>query len=1174
MKGKVNCTCGWSWNKSDSSAKDMYICHECGRDNSNNMKNGGWLDNYNDSQASAPEGMVGDGFSNVGRNYSPAWGGQFQMGGSLPGAVGFTYARTNDPAPSEGPYAKKTLPSAQVGKKIKIKDERGQVMKSAESTGVKRKNFDIEQSRESKAYIDAVAAQKKEAARRAKLTKDQREREDYNAYAQEHGNISKYTPETTWQRTKAIVSNPMTAAGYVARGENLPGRFQYGPRNEHDYALDWINPLQGAASLSEIPGELGKGEFLNAGLSALDALDLGAYARGAKKLGGNQLRNLSPAIGYREGGIIDSDRGQWDHPGEVTRINSNEITMEPDPKTGKPLTKPLLGISDTGDVKLMRPGGNYKFDGKRVTEYPVAQDGKTFLDELKANTAAKKNKVNVRETPPAVVNDNIANASKMAAKADEARVKDARHSNRIAAEKAKAQRDAQRQFNALSKEEQERVLYEQYARENGTISQYEPDSILETIGNVAVAPMSALKAKMETGRVPDNLVKGLIENPDQINPLDAAYLGTLGYLAAPTIASGVGSVASAAAPYMAADAVVGGSTLTGVNLNNLLTAGFATHGLMNAAPDVAEWIEKPSWEKAGEVGMDALEIAPIAGPAAKMISEGAGYVGNKANQASSYIGETAPKVKNFIKDATEDVKGVYNQYKQINEIKNSKSNPKSLFNTAERINTDNKYYVNQFNSITQPQEFNGVADDLMWDFEQKLIRMGGKDFADVEMNKWKTSLQRNNPKLFLEVKEMENGRNVPTADELKRIGRELTESLPKGEDIIPSAKKHLSNVQKQILFDKKKDFETLKEFTKNIGVKTPKVPKVEYTPKEQETIAAIRELGKYKQVAQYQKNKLLADPEALANINKEILKLDDDVVQDLIGISKSELLDSYKNVVPTTKKTQVDITSNPIPVSDLSVVDQQNTIQPGMPEEMHPLNEKQFRAIDPKRESLLQRIEQSYAKNFAPIDYQKPTSYPKSLISMAKTDYTYQPLYDASGHAIPDAFGNQTYSNKLTSQGQVKQQLIGALKTVEASPKGTNFIGSGSLSTDSYPLTLDSGKVMLKKGLVEVNVEPGVTGLNGMGYTNMSPRLAIKDINSKIEELEKLSGKKLPRAKYNPSGHGTYDMYQVPRIYFTRLKQGGSINTADENSLVKLDQLTNFTNYNKPQPGGWLNKYN
>jgi hypothetical protein len=129
--GKVKCTCGWSWNKSDSSKKDMYICHECGRDNSNNMKNGGWLDsyadggtmqeyqeNYNDNSVSLPEGFVGEGYNTKGRDYSPAWGGQFQMGGSIPGAVGFTYARTQSPAPSNGPYAKKTKASAQDGKLI------------------------------------------------------------------------------------------------------------------------------------------------------------------------------------------------------------------------------------------------------------------------------------------------------------------------------------------------------------------------------------------------------------------------------------------------------------------------------------------------------------------------------------------------------------------------------------------------------------------------------------------------------------------------------------------------------------------------------------------------------------------------------------------------------------------------------------------------------------------------------------------------------------------------------------------------------------------------------------------------------------------------------------------------------------------------------------------------
>lgn len=44
----------------------------------------GWLDNYNDSKVSVPQGFVGDGYNTKGRNYSPAWGGQFQDGGFIP----------------------------------------------------------------------------------------------------------------------------------------------------------------------------------------------------------------------------------------------------------------------------------------------------------------------------------------------------------------------------------------------------------------------------------------------------------------------------------------------------------------------------------------------------------------------------------------------------------------------------------------------------------------------------------------------------------------------------------------------------------------------------------------------------------------------------------------------------------------------------------------------------------------------------------------------------------------------------------------------------------------------------------------------------------------------------------------------------------------------------------
>jgi len=103
-------------------------------------EDGGWLDKYeeggvlkqkkqdnygtkpnaNNSDVSLPPGFVGLAYNTKGRNYSPAWGGQFAMGGALPGATGMMYARTINPAPSNGPYAKKTKASAQNGQEMKF----------------------------------------------------------------------------------------------------------------------------------------------------------------------------------------------------------------------------------------------------------------------------------------------------------------------------------------------------------------------------------------------------------------------------------------------------------------------------------------------------------------------------------------------------------------------------------------------------------------------------------------------------------------------------------------------------------------------------------------------------------------------------------------------------------------------------------------------------------------------------------------------------------------------------------------------------------------------------------------------------------------------------------------------------------------------------------------------
>jgi hypothetical protein len=212
MAKDIKCTCGHSWNKSDSSKKDMYICHQCGKNNT--MKNGGWLNNYEDvpEAQNGIEGTMG-GLTDIGFNYNGAWGGpSMKMGGTLPGSVGFTYARTQSPAPSNGPYAKKTKASAQNGREMQF--------------------------------------------------------------------------------------------------------YQNG--------LDW-----------------------------------------------------KPKTISEDGSVIEDDMGQWNHPGEITKINSNQITME-----GVPY--PVMGISDTGDTQMMYPGEDYEFDGESVTEYPMTSSSKTnWLENYK-----------------------------------------------------------------------------------------------------------------------------------------------------------------------------------------------------------------------------------------------------------------------------------------------------------------------------------------------------------------------------------------------------------------------------------------------------------------------------------------------------------------------------------------------------------------------------------------------------------------------------------------------------------------------------------------------------------------------------------------------------------------------------------------------------------------------
>lgn len=140
------------------------------------------------------------------------------------------------------------------------------------------------------------------------------------------------------------------------------------------YTLFYVNMLESDATLGDYPE--GK----------IDLTDLWIQGHKNIEVEGNRESFLHSRETAKEKGIeggyktfktggwldkyevIEDDMGQLTNPGKITKINSPNITM-------KGVDFPVLGISDTGDKKMMQPGKDYKFDGNSVTEYPMAQTG-------------------------------------------------------------------------------------------------------------------------------------------------------------------------------------------------------------------------------------------------------------------------------------------------------------------------------------------------------------------------------------------------------------------------------------------------------------------------------------------------------------------------------------------------------------------------------------------------------------------------------------------------------------------------------------------------------------------------------------------------------------------------------------------------------------------------------
>jgi hypothetical protein len=167
-------------------------------------------------------------------------------------------------------------------------------------------------------------------------------------------------------------------------------------------------------------------------------------------------------------------------------------------------------------------------------------------------------------------------------------------------------------------------------------------------------------------------------------------------------------------------------------------------------------------------------------------------------------------------------------------------------------------------------------------------------------------------------------------------------------------------------------------------------------------------------------------------------------------------------------------------------------------------------------------------------------------------------LFNSSYKPISYPKNTQSLIGSLGRDNDVVSDLRQALKTVNNAPSGSSFIGSGSLSTDSYPLTAKAMSKMISEGKGSVNFA-GESTLNTLGFNSIidgNPNINLKEINGIINDINKVSKTKIPFAKKVTDKDGYY--LTAPDLVFTKYPNGGKIyNPNNANSDL------NFLNWYK-----------
>ena len=298
--------------------------------------------NYNDSYVYLPNNFNGEGYSS--QNFiNPSWGGQFQMGGNLPGTVGFMYSR--DGAPSNGKYAKKTKSSAQKGANLyPIEPWSKQGLNSADSLqrGTMYKMSYIDQNK-----LYNIPIPKGVNPTDIGYLTTSPGQIDPNILAQKRlkGNVPSYD-----------ISGSVAGLNHP-QGANV-SNFQDGGS---------LNPVSKLALIKERNNKRDSVQLSLLGKYP-NPKDYNKVNLGMLNYFQNEPEKYKYLSKKKKGGIVKDDMGYWNpsNHGKIVEINSPEITMQG-------ISEPLLGVSNLGHTQMMYPGNDYSFSGSKVREYPIGE---------------------------------------------------------------------------------------------------------------------------------------------------------------------------------------------------------------------------------------------------------------------------------------------------------------------------------------------------------------------------------------------------------------------------------------------------------------------------------------------------------------------------------------------------------------------------------------------------------------------------------------------------------------------------------------------------------------------------------------------------------------------------------------------------------------------------------